>query len=504
MIGEEALKELEAIVGREHVYTDPAFLATYSRDISITYERWPDAVVRPRFVVEIQKIMRWANKWKVPVFVTSGQCYQGYGGTVSPFGGLIMDLGRMNTIYEINDKLYYVVIEPGVTYRQLVRELDKNYPHLMLDVIGGSPEASVLANAISRGVGHTWWPYCEHFECLCGMEVVLPTGEIVRTGSGQLPGSKSWHVFKWGFGPWIDGIFSQSNFGVVTKIGLWIAPRPKAYDWVVVAAPKPENVGDILEFTGKVILHGIIGGGVTISNAVASFACNLTYPWEINGGTAPLPREWIEEMKKKHNIGEYVLFGPIYADSEEGLQAKWRMLKEIMKRYPDLYLMDREDALNSAEIAHRVLYDHLGRPHRSLWGWAHWRGGGLSFYSPIAPFTKEDGLKMQEIGIRTTAKYGFDYMMKYVAGLRAIHHVGLLTYKIPDELERARQCFLELLKNYMDAGYYPYRTNPFAQDYLMSRIDRGYLMVCQKIKKALDPNNILMPGYYVPDVTPEG
>ncbi|RLI14262.1 MAG: hypothetical protein DRO43_04455 [Candidatus Hecatellales archaeon] len=499
MIKEEALKELEAIVGQEHVYTDPAFLATYSRDISITYERWPDAVVRPRFTVEIQKIMRWANKWKVPIYVTSGRGFEGYGGPVSPFGGLILDLARMNTIHEINDKLYYVVVEPGVTYRQLVRELEKNYPHLMLDVIGGSPESSVLGNTISRGVGHTWWPYCEHFECLCGMEVVLPTGEVVRTGSGQLPGSKSWHIFKWGFGPWIDGIFSQSNFGVVTKIGLWVAPRPKAYDWVAIAAPKPENAGDILEFTGKVILHNIIGGGVTISNAVASFACNFTYPWEINGGTAPLPREWIEEMKEKHHIGEYTLFGPIYADSEEALQAKWKTLKEILKQYPELYLMDRADALNCAEIAHRVLYDQLGRPHRSLWGWAHWRGGGLSFYSPIAPFTKEAGLELQEIGVKTTAKYGFDYMMKYVAGLRAIHHVGLLTYKVPDELDRARRCFLELIKNYMDAGYYPYRVNPFAQDYLLSRIDRGYLLVCQKIKKALDPNNILMPGYYVPE-----
>ncbi len=494
------MRDLETIVGPENVLTDPAYLATYTRDISIVQETWPEAVVRPAFTVEVQRIMRWANKYKVPVFVTSGSCYQGYGGVTSLTPGcLVLDLGRMNRILEINDKLYYVVIEPGVTYRQLVKEFDEKYPHLILDVIGGSPEASVLGNAISRGVGHTWWPYAEHFECVCGMEVVLPTGEVVRTGSGQLSGSKSWHLFKWGYGPWIDGIFTQSNFGVVTKIGLWVAPRPEAYDWFVIACPKEEQVGEMLEFTGKVMIRGIIGGGATIGNALSSLSANITYPWEINGGTAPLPDEWIQEKAEEHGVGAYNLFGGIYG-TEEMVELRWKQLKEIMRDYPNLYIMDRDMALRHAEFAHRVLYDHLGYPHRSLFGWAHWRGGGLSFYSPIAPFTREDALKMQEIGKKITAKWGFDYMMKYVSGLRAIHHVGLLTYKVPDEVERARHCFLDLIKTYMDHGYYPYRCNPWADDYILSRLDAGYLKVITKIKRALDPNNILMPGYYCPEV----
>src|SRR5262249_36246473 len=77
--------------------------------------------------------------------------------------------------------------------------------------------------------GYTTHQFRNHFDAHCGLEVVLPDGEILRTGMGALPGSKTWQQYKTGFGPWIDGLFSQSNFGVVTKIGFWLMPEPDAY-----------------------------------------------------------------------------------------------------------------------------------------------------------------------------------------------------------------------------------------------------------------------------------
>ena len=72
----------------------------------------------------------------------------------------------------------------------------------------------------------------------CGMEVVLPSGELMRTGMGAMPqpgakGSansldeeapnKCWQLFPYGFGPYNDGLFSQSNLGIVTKMGIWVS-----------------------------------------------------------------------------------------------------------------------------------------------------------------------------------------------------------------------------------------------------------------------------------------
>ena len=58
---------------------------------------------------------------------------------------------------------------------------------------------------------------------------MLPNGELLRTGMGALPGAQTWQEYRYGFGPYVDGIFSQSNFGVVTKMGIWLMPQPEAY-----------------------------------------------------------------------------------------------------------------------------------------------------------------------------------------------------------------------------------------------------------------------------------
>jgi (+)-pinoresinol hydroxylase len=87
----------------------------------------------------------------------------------------------------------------------------------------------VIGNALDGGGGWTAYPFRDHFGAHCGMEVVLGDGEIVRTGMGAVPNAKTWQQNKWGYGPWVDGLFRQGNMGVVTKMGFWLMPRPEAY-----------------------------------------------------------------------------------------------------------------------------------------------------------------------------------------------------------------------------------------------------------------------------------
>ena len=63
----------------------------------------------------------------------------------------------------------------------------------------------------------------------CGMEVVLPNGELMRTGMGAMPGNRAWHVYKRSLGPTPDQLFMQSNYGIVTKMGVWLMPEPECY-----------------------------------------------------------------------------------------------------------------------------------------------------------------------------------------------------------------------------------------------------------------------------------
>ncbi len=81
----------------------------------------------------------------------------------------------------------------------------------------------------------------------CGLEVILPNGELVRTGMGALPdpsrggldkrpdlqpGNRAWQLFNYGFGPYNDGIFTQSSLGIVTKMGIWVSFSSKGIEWL--------------------------------------------------------------------------------------------------------------------------------------------------------------------------------------------------------------------------------------------------------------------------------
>ena len=112
--------------------------------------------------------------------------------------------------------LAYAIVEPGVTYLDLYKFIqDKKYP-LWIDCTDPG-WGSVLGNTLEHGIGYT--PYGDHAGHQCGMEVVLADGEVLRTGLGAMDGNPAWPLYKYAFGPTLDGLFMQSNFGVVTKIG---------------------------------------------------------------------------------------------------------------------------------------------------------------------------------------------------------------------------------------------------------------------------------------------
>lgn len=128
----------------------------------------------------------------------------GYGGAAPRVrGSVVIDLGkRMNQILDINPNDYTCLVEPGVTFYGLYDTLQgKGYQHMWIDTpdLGGG---SVIGNTLDRGVGYT--PYGDHWACHSGLEVVLPTGEIIRTGMGALPGNNTWQTFPYGFGPYSE------------------------------------------------------------------------------------------------------------------------------------------------------------------------------------------------------------------------------------------------------------------------------------------------------------
>ena len=233
------------------------------------------AAVAPDRLEQVQQVVKIANAHKIPIYPVSTGRNLGYGGSAPNYSGsVVLDLKRMNRILEVNERNAWCLVEPGVSYFDLVRHIDEKGYKLWVDIPDpgwGSP----IGNALDHGIGYT--PYGLHARNLCGLEVVLPDGGLMRTGMGAMPGAKSWQEYKFGYGPWIDGMFSQSNFGVVTKMGFWLVPLPDAYLTGTVTVSKWNDLIPLIDTLNY------------LENRASSIGMPAGHADRANGGAAPDP-----------------------------------------------------------------------------------------------------------------------------------------------------------------------------------------------------------------------
>ena len=173
-VSEEQLrvvKELQAIVGEKNATAAKHVRYAYSYDMSFVQPKLPDYVVMAENVEQVQKIMQFANREKIPVVpFTAGT---NIGGLCIPErGGIMLDLKRMNKIIKIDPESHYAVIEPGVSHGMLAEALYKHKLRFGWPV--GPPSASVSSCAISHGIGGLSARYGLNSQEITSMEVVLP------------------------------------------------------------------------------------------------------------------------------------------------------------------------------------------------------------------------------------------------------------------------------------------------------------------------------------------
>ena len=237
-----ALRQFEAAVGKEWVFTSEDDLFAYRDHFGFLKgepnERLASAAVGPSSVEQVQAIVRTANQFRIPLYAVSTGKNYGYGGA-SPnlTGSVVVDLKRMNRILEVDEHRHFALVEPGVSYFDLYRHIQERGLKVWMDVSApgwGSP----MGTALDHGIGYTMGFYRDHFGAHCGMEVVLANGEIIRTGMGAMPGSKTWQDYSHGFGPNPAGLFGQGNFGIVTKMGFRLMPQPEHFRTGTISVPR--------------------------------------------------------------------------------------------------------------------------------------------------------------------------------------------------------------------------------------------------------------------------
>ncbi|NHI94081.1 MAG: FAD-binding oxidoreductase [Candidatus Lokiarchaeota archaeon] len=240
------LEDLIKIVGEKYATNDQAICIGYSRDQVIT-TKGPEYVVAPESTEQIQEIMKLASKYKVPVLPKGTGANMG--GLVIPlYGGIILDLKRMNKIYEFDQKNMTAIVGPGVTYGQL--QIDAWNKGMFVVVPSGPHSVKVIANMCgTRGIGHYAGKYGLGDNQIIGMEIVLPNGELLKLGSFAYPKEKDSANFPHGPGPDLMGLFlgGFGTVGVVTRIKIKLYQKNNFHEVISIGGNLDPLFDDIIE-----------------------------------------------------------------------------------------------------------------------------------------------------------------------------------------------------------------------------------------------------------------
>jgi glycolate oxidase len=258
---QEIVGEIERIVGKEGYSTDIADLYVYGFDASI-HHKTPDVVVRPTTAEQVSNIVKLANRTMTPV-VPRGAGTAMCGHTVPLKGGIILDLTAMNNIKEIRVEDLYCVVEPGVIYDKLNGELGKR--GFWFPTTPGSAEACTIGGMVATNAsGMRAIKYGATRDYVLGLEVVLPTGEIIHTGTRTLKNSSGYQLDRLMVG-------SEGTLGVITEVTLRFAVKPRASAMTVASFNSLVDAGRCVS---NIIARPLLPSAIELMDSVTIKAVN--------------------------------------------------------------------------------------------------------------------------------------------------------------------------------------------------------------------------------------
>ncbi|MGI8672742.1 MAG: FAD-binding oxidoreductase [Luteitalea sp.] len=522
-----ALRAWTSIVGEAHVVSDPqsrrdAATATFATDATIPL------ILRPASRQEVQACVTVAAEHRVPLYPISGGLNWGYGSRVPASDrNVILDLGRLQRIVAFDEDLAWVTVEPGVTQQQLYDFLRARRSRLWMDATGSSPAASLIGNTMERGFGHT--PYGDHFAHVCALEVVLGDGSCIDTGFARFGDVATAPVYRWGLGPVIDGLFTQSNFGVVTRMTIWLMPAPAHFEAFFFRCDQEGGLAAVIDALRPLKLSGTLRSAVHIGNDYKVLNGLQQYPWAETGGRTPLAPAAMAAYRERLRMGAWNGSGGLYGTRAQVAEARRLVRAALAGRVANLQFLDDR----RLRLAKR-----FAGPYRLLTGWdlsaalallepvyglmqgvpssrplasAYWRKRtpppaqldpdrdrcGLLWCAPVAPMAGAHAARLTRLSVDTLLTHGFEPMLSLTLVTdRALTCVVSIHYDrdVDGEDARALACYHALMDALGRAGYYSYRQGIQAEAAALPADSAADLL--DRLKKACDPSAILAPGRY--------
>jgi 4-cresol dehydrogenase (hydroxylating) flavoprotein subunit len=526
-LAESAREAFQLTVGSEFVITSPAQIASASTATFATTQRIP-ALVRPGSRTELQACLAIARRFSIAIYPISSGKNWGYGSRVPVTdGSVVVDLSRMNRILDFNEEMGWVTVEPGVTQQQLFEFLAVKKSRLWLDATGSTPDSSIVGNTMERGFGHT--PYGDHAANVCALEVVLPDGEVLETGMARFKGSQSAEVYRWGLGPALDGLFTQSNLGIVTRMTVWLMPAPEYFQAFFFRCDDAGGLPGIVDSLRPLRMNGTLRSAIHIANDYKVIAGIRQYPWLEAGNRTPLLPETMQLLRTQMKFGAWNGSGGLYGTRAQVAEAR-RLLRQSLKgritkiqflddrvlsfaaRFSHTFgLLSRWDISRALQLVRPVFGLMKGIPTDQPLASTYWRKKmpppaqmdpdrdkcGLIWCAPVAPAQGQHAQTLAKIASRVLLGHGFEPMLSVtLITERALICIISLSYdrEVAGEDDRARTCYEELQAELDQAGYPPYRLG--IQSMKLAAGSGAWPRVIEAIRHSVDPGGILAPGRY--------
>ncbi len=450
------IDEITQIVGPENIFADYTERLCYSRDMSV-HQGVADAVIFPRTTEQVSAIMKLASRDKVPV-VARGSGTSTTGAVLPVRGGLLLDLHNMNKILEINKKDFYARVEPGVICMQLNTMLGKE--GLMFPPNPGSEIIATIGGMVSTNAsGHRAVKYGTTKDYIKGLKVVLVDGTIIETGSITPKTSLGYDLTR---------LFcaAEGTLGIITEI-------------ICKLEPKPEYGALALAVFGDINAAGDAVTEVTTSG-IKLAGCEIMDKFSIKVVEKALGKDAskIEALLIMEGDG-----------AKEVVVRDMNRIGEICKKYGVLEFEWTDNPTKREEMMRA-------------------RGGLVPTLSRIKPGNRlvsiAEDLGVPSTKIPETIRRAQAISQKYNILIATFGHVGdgnvhttfVCDVRSRDDWNRLKPAAEELVKTCMEmkgtlsAEHGTGLTRaPHIQMQLGPAMD-----VMRKIKKAMDPDNILNPG----------
>jgi len=476
--------KLAEIVGSDNFSDDPKALDTYSKDFSLTPPGAPNCVVKPKTAEEVQKVIKFASENSLPVVPVSSTVHF-HGATIPKQGGIILDLTRMNRIFEVDEPNRRVRMEAGVTWEQITNHLAKKGFRIMMPLLPHPLRSAVTDHLEREVITNTVYDYGEPLQ---SMEVVWPTGEIFRTGSASVMGypdspSKGANPS----GPGIDFYRflqgAQGTMGVITWANLKTEYLTKM-DRIFLA---PVNdLRQAIEFLYR-ILRLRIGQECLLLNNI-NLAVIMAEDW---------PKDF-ERLRTSLPPWTLILVISGHQRRPEGkIKYEEEALNKVTKNeFPQISLADSLPGLPGSG---KKLLAMLRKPWpKEVTYWKNrYKGGCHSlffitkpalmprFINKVGEIATKHGYPMSDIG-------GY---MQPIEHNRACHLEFNFFYDPTSrpEVERVRKLSTAAAPVLLKEG--ALFTRPYGElaKLVYDKAD-GYAATLKRVKKLFDPNNIMNPG----------